>query len=475
MTQPRRGSYEIWLVLAGVFVAGLLAAAGYYFTRGVPAATARDVEPSESPAAAEPQVEVVFPTLGEMDRTTSQPGSVRAFESVELYAEASGYLRRFGQVPGKDGKPRDLDIGDRVTRGQVLAQVAVPDLEKQVQRDRAALAQARARVAQMKAGIESAKADLEAAKASVPQAQALARSKAATLRFREKQLQRYRDLLAGKDIDGKVVDESIEQRDAAREAKIAAEEGVNSARAKVIAMGARVAKAVADDAEAEAEVQVAQADLEQAEVKVNFATVVAPFDGVITERNYYRGDFVRNASEGKALLPVFRVQRTDLFRIVVQVPDRDVPYAHPGDPATVEIDALPGEKFPATVARVSRSEDPQTRLMHVEIDLPNTPDGRIDDGMYGQVTILLEKSKVLAVPSSCLVGKVRDGKGQVCVVRDGRAHLAPVHVSSDNGLRVGVVSGLRADDHVVLHPGSDLEEGRPVGVAEGPAENVAGH
>jgi RND family efflux transporter MFP subunit len=464
VTQPRQRSFAKWWALVGVLAVGLLAWAAFSFTRGVPTATAHEVPPADSAPSAT-RVEVVVPTPGEMDRTTTQPGSVRAFESVELYAEASGYLRSFGQVPGKDGKPRDLDIGDHVTRGQVLVQVAVPDLEKQVQRDGAAVAQANARVAQMKAGIKSARAELEAARASVPQAEALARSKSAMLRFRERQLQRYRDLLAGDNIDEKIVDESTEQRDAAREARIAAEEAVNSAREKVNAMDARVTKAEADEAEAEAEVHVAQADLELAQVKVNFATIVAPFDGVITERNYFCGDFVRTASEGKAHLPVLRVQRTDLFRIVVQVPDRDVPYAKRGDAATVEIDALPGEKFPAKVARITQSEDPQTRLMHVEIDLPNTPDGRVYDGMYGQVTILLEKSKMLAVPSSCLVGTVHDGKGKVFVVRDGRAHLLTVRVGADNGLRLGVAGGLKADDPVVIHPGGDLEDGRAVTVA----------
>jgi RND family efflux transporter MFP subunit len=296
------------------------------------------------------------------------------------------------------------------------------------------------------------------------------------LRFREKQLKRYQDLLALRSVDERLVDESIEQRDAALEAEIAAREGVNSAKAKLIAMEARVTKAEADKAEAEAEIDVNQALLEKAQVQVAFATIKAPFDGVITERNYFQGDFVRSANEGGSRQPLLTVQRTDLFRVVVQIPDRDVPYANAGDPATVEIDALPAQKFPGTLARVARSEDTQTRLMHVEIDLPNK-DGKIADGMYGSVTILLEKSDMLALPPSCLVGKVEDGKSHVYVVRDGRAHLVPVRVGSDNGVRVGIVGGLRADDQVILHPGSGIEEGVAVAAATitSPEGTALGH
>src|SRR5262249_19235561 len=153
-----------------------LAAASYYFTRGVPAAPARDVAPAERPSAG-PRVEVIVPTKGQMDRTTSQPGSLRAFESVRLYAGVPGYLKTLA-----------VDIGGHVTKGQVLAQVAVPERQKKVERLKAAVGQANARVAQMVAGVTSAHAELNAARAAVPQAEALAKSKAAALRFRERQL-----------------------------------------------------------------------------------------------------------------------------------------------------------------------------------------------------------------------------------------------------------------------------------------------
>src|SRR5262249_37890021 len=215
--------------------------------------------------------------------------------------------------------------------------------------------------------------------------------------------------------------------------------------------------AVADVEVANAEVKVAQAELEKAQVFVQFATIVAPFDGVVTARNFNPTDFVRAASEGGSHLPLLTVQRTDLMRVVVQIPDRDVPYCDPGDPAVVEIDALPGQKLPAKVSRIARSEDQDSRLMHVEIDLPN-PAGKICNGMYGRVTILIDKSDLLGVPSSCLVGRSQEGKGSVYVVRDGRAHLVPVRVGADNGLQIGLQGGLTPEDEVILHPGGEVKD-----------------
>src|SRR5581483_8233299 len=286
--------------------------------------------PEKPPAA---HVEVVHPQKGALDRSTTQPGSVQAFESVRLFAGVSGYL-----------KTLNVDIGDRVKRGQVLAVVDVPELDKQVQRHASAVEQARARVVQMKARVVSAKAEVEAARAAVPQAEATAKSKAAALRFREKQYKRIQDLYHSKSIDERLVDESMEQRDAALEAKVAAEEGVTSARERLNAAAARVQQAEADVDEAAAEVKVAQAELEKAQVLVHFATITAPFDGVITQRSLFPGDYVKAADEGETHTPLLTVQRTDRMRVIVQIPDRDVPYCDPGDPAVVELDALPGQK-----------------------------------------------------------------------------------------------------------------------------------
>jgi RND family efflux transporter MFP subunit len=440
------------LAAVGIAGGGYLVKTGPYLTasRTGGAAPADDEDP---PAPEVPSVAVVRPRVGDMDRTTTQPGTVQACEFANLYAGVSGYL-----------KSQTVDIGDRIERGQVLATVDVPDLEKQVQKCKAACDQAKARVNQMKARVTSARADLDAAKAAVLLAEANAKSKAAELRLRQKQLARYKELFDLKSIDERLVDEKTEQRDAAQEAERSAVAAIAAAKAQVAAAAAKIQQAEADVLESEAEVKVAQADLEKAQVMVKFATIVSPFEGIITHRSYFPGDYVRAAAEGGAHLPLLTVERTDRMRVVVQVPDRDVPYADPGDPAVVEIDALPGEKFPAKVSRIARTEDPNTRLMHIEIDLPN-PTGRICQGMYGRVKIVLQKSDLLSVPSSCLVEHTESGKGAVFVVHDGHAHRVPVRYSEDNGLKVGIISGLKPTDLVIRHPGSGLADQAAVTVS----------
>lgn len=454
MRHENSSSLWKWLLFLAILAAGAAGGTGYLLTRVPSAWAAKPTDhgggnPMNASHSADIRVDVVRPKKGDMDRTTTQPGTVQSYEAVQLYAGVSGYL-----------KTQMVDIGDRVRPEQVLAKLDVPDRQKQVERCEAALGQARARVTQMQARVTSAKADLEAAHATVIFAEANAKSKAAELRFRQKQLERMKDLYALKSIDERLVDEKTEQRDAARETELSARAGIASAKAQEAAAAAKIQQAEADVQEAESEVKVSQAELEKARVMMQFATISAPFQGVVTRRYFFPGDYVQGASEGGAHVPLLSVERTDLMRVVVQVPDRDVPYTDPGDPALVEVDALPGQKFPAQVSRIASSEDPGTRLMHVEIDLPN-PTGKICQGMYGRVKIILEKSNLLSIPSSCLIGKAEDGHSTVFVVRDGRAHSVPVRISEDNGVKVGILSGLKPDDDIVLHP-SGLTDDTPV-------------
>lgn len=163
------------------------------------------------------------------------------------------------------------------------------------------------------------------------------------------------------------------------------------------------------------------------------------------------GDFIRAASAGTPAPPLLTVDRIDKLRVVMDVPDRDAPYADVGDEATVEVDALPGQLFKAPVARIADSLDTQTRMMRVEIDLPNSA-GKLRHGMYGRVTIILEKAvNVFALPPSCVVHKSGNGKGEVFVVRDQRAILTPVVLVGQNEVNLGV-RGLGANDDVILNP-----------------------
>ena len=443
-----------WILLSVALVVVILGAGFYYSQTSTSASDlAEGGEGAAEPSTAdEIRVDVVRPKLGEMDRV---------YEVVNLYSRVPGFL-----------EIQKVDIGDRVEKGQVLAVVDVPELKTEMERRAAGIEQAEARVKQMEARVVSAKADLKAAQATQVQSEATFRRAGAMLSLRKLQYERMKDLLAKDSIAERLVDEKHEARDAAAEAENAAKAAIETTKAQVMAAEAKILQVEADVVEANAEVRVARAELAKAKAMMGFATIQAPFDGVVTQRNLFVKDFVRAADTG-ASVPLLRVERTDKVRVVVQIPDRDSPYANVGDPATVEIDALPGERFTGAISRIADSEDQQTRLMRVEIDLPN-PKGRIHQGMFGRTTILLDRIKTPSVLSSCLVGKTNDGKGSVYVVRDGHVHLTPVELGQDNGVRVGILRGLTGKEQVVRRPPNNLSDGAAVIVSQPPAQAV-GH
>jgi HlyD family secretion protein len=412
----------------------------------------QDVSPDTDPEEGQEQpvepisVNVANPRRGAMERVTVQVGTVQADE-VNLHAQVSGIL-----------KPLKVDIGDRVEYKDVLAEIEVPELEKQVERNRAVVEQAEARVKQMEAKVAIAQADLEATKAQIAYAEANARAASAMVRYRKLKYDRMDYLASKTSVEGALVDEAVEHLDAARENENSAKAAIIVSHAKVKSSEAKKLLTDADVKEAETQVKIAKADLGKSLVLIDFAKIRAEFSGIITQRPLYKGAFVRSASEGGAAQTVLTLQRTDLMRVVVQIPAADAPFADPGDPAEVEIDVLE-QKFPAKVSRVAKSADPRTRLMPVEIDLPN-PDGRIRQGMFGKVTIILDKAiKQISIPSDCLVGKTGDGQGMVYVVRaDKKARRTSIKVGTNNGKRVEVLHGLKTTDEVIVRPPSALTE-----------------
>jgi RND family efflux transporter MFP subunit len=193
---------------------------------------------------------------------------------------------------------------------------------------------------------------------------------------------------------------------------------------------------------------------------VDYTRITSPYDGVVTLRSFHDGDFIRSAAEG-GTIPVLAIAQTDLMRVVILVPDLDVPYVDRGDPATLRVDALKGRVFRGAVARFSNVENDQ-KLMRTEVDLPN-PDNLLRDGMYGTAMVEVEPpSRNLRVPSTCLIEQTGQGQGAVYVVRDGKAHRQPVQVGLDDGREAEIVGGLAPDDQVVVRYNGTIAEGLAV-------------
>lgn len=406
----------------------------------------------EDSSSMEPRVEVVHPRSGGIERICVQPGTVEPFESADLYAKVSGFLA-----------DQTVDIGSRVKQGQMLARISVPEYEKQVDKNREAVKLAAAQIKQKEAQLATARAELASSKSHVKFAEAERTAKTSYRGFREKQFNRIKELSNQKAVDDRLVDEKEDQFQSAVSAENAALVAVDTAAADVAAAEARVVRAQADIDEAAAEKEVAAAELAKSEVLLAYTQIVSPYDGVITQRRFNRGDFIRTAESGSGLHPMLSVERTDLMRIVVQVPDRDVPFVEVGDEAIVEVDALPCRRFESQIARSAESEDANTRTMRTEVDVRNE-DGKLRRGMYGRTTLILAPGSkgAVTVPSAALASTAERGRRSLWVVRDQTAQLTDVTVGNDNGIDIEVLSGLSTADDVVVRSSVPLQEGMRV-------------
>lgn len=444
--------WKLWTV-AGVAFAVVCLLVAFKWHERSSLANAND---DKKPADREPvvRVNVVRPQQGGLQRISDQPGTVRSFDYAQLYGKVSGYL-----------KNQIVDIGDTVNVGEQLATIDAPEYQQELNRAKAALTEARSQVTLKQALVKTARANLKVANAGIEQAKSeLARANAEH-KFREQQYQRISELFKLKSIEERLVDEKDEQRHAAEAAADAAQASIATSQANAESAAAKVEQALAEVQDAQAQVEVAQAAVGRAQVFVEYTKIISPYNGVVTRRDFHEGDFIRGAGEGGGT-PILTVARVDLMRVVVQVPERDVPFLHPGDKAVVVLDALPDRQFHAKVSRLANSEDLTTRSMRTEIDLPN-PDGELRDGMYLRVTIFLDaQNKGVTIPSSCLVEDEQGSKTSVYLVREGKALKKHVDVGRDDGIRVEILDRLSTHDQVVVHPGGDLTDGDPVKATE---------
>ncbi|HEY7312778.1 MAG TPA: efflux RND transporter periplasmic adaptor subunit [Gemmataceae bacterium] len=477
---PASGSgRKLWLIPV-VLLAVVAIGAGAYLMKsngGGNAHAAGTERHTAEHSAADVHVEVIKPTKGVLERTTSQAGTALAFDAIDIRAEVSGYV-----------KTLKVDINSEVQEKDLLLEIDVPELKARVEQARAAVTLAEAQKDQREAAIKSANADVKAVEAKIKAAGAKVSQDQAYLKFRKKQLDRFNDLLRTGSIEARLVDEQEDRYEAATDALTASREAVNAAMAQKEASIARVEQANADLEEAKAKIKVANSAKDHDEAMLSFAKIYAPFDGVITYRNerLAKGAFIRAAEGGSTTSPpLLTLQHIDTMRMVVPIPDRDVPYCRKGNLAIVTFDALPGKTFKFPVARTGESEDLQTKTMRAEIDIPNplvTVGDRqvrlIKQGMYGNVTVILaRKENALSISSACLVGKTEGNKAFVYVVRDGKARKVAIETGLDNGVLVEVLKGLEPDDQVVVSSSGGIDDGVAVSVTETdkPARAVSSH
>jgi RND family efflux transporter MFP subunit len=215
----------------------------------------------------------------------------------------------------------------------------------------------------------------------------------------------------------------------------------------------------------EAAVSVAQASVAAQEhlltvLRQNraYALVVAPFDGVITQRNVDVGSLVQgNANTGTFM---FEIMQKNVIRVWVYVPQDAAFGVAPSVDAIVRVPELPDREFPGKVTRIADALLCGTRTLLTEIDIPN-PDGALPPGIYCSVELKLpRKTPSFTIPAEALLFS-RNGL-QAAVVKDGKAEIRSVRVARDLGTRVEVDAGLRAGERVILNPPVTLVNGSAV-------------
>jgi RND family efflux transporter MFP subunit len=185
---------------------------------------------------------------------------------------------------------------------------------------------------------------------------------------------------------------------------------------------------------------------------------VAPFDGVITQRNIDVGSLITaDATGGTAM---FAMTHSDVIRVWVYVPQDAAFGVKPGVEAVIRVPAMPDLSFHGEVTRIADALQPGTRTLLTEVDVPN-PDNTLQPGVYCNVELKIpRKAPALIVPALAII--FNQNGMQVAVVENGVVHLHKIAITADYGTEVEVNTGVRDGDQVILQPPVDLEDGGKV-------------
>jgi RND family efflux transporter MFP subunit len=382
----RGGGRLLWPGVALLLAAALASGAWSHYTQ-----RREVIATAQQQRDAVPQVRVATVQPSDGTETVSLPATTSAFSVANIFARASGYIDR-----------RDVDIGDRVKAGQLLAEIVAPELDHQI-------AQAEATLGQLKAALQQAQANSELAKVTW-------------------------------DRDGPLVEKGW----------LTAQQGtidVQTLKAQQAAVAVAQANVVAE----EAQLQV----LHQQKI---YQRVVAPFDGVITQRNVDIGSLVQADTTSGTFM--FTIMQGNVIRTQVFVPQDEAFGLKPGIDAVVRVPEIPDRSFPGKVTRIADALQPGSRTLLTEIDIPN-PDGALSPGIYCTVDLHIpRKSPSYTVSADAVI--FNEAGLRVAVVENGVVHFRKVAVVRDLGQQVEINSGVRQGDQVILNPAVDLAEGSRV-------------
>jgi RND family efflux transporter MFP subunit len=347
----------------------------------------------------------LVPTLQVATVKPSDGTMVVSLPATTLAFEAANIFARANGYIEK----RAVDIGDHVKAGDLLAQITAPELDHQIAQNEATLRQDQATLQQTTASRDLANVT------------------------------------------------NTRDSDLVKKGWLTAQQG-DTDRLTLDAQNAAIGVAQANVAAQEALLKV----LNQQKA---YQSVVAPFDGVITQRNVDVGSLVQAGSTF-----MFTLMQSNVIRTQVYVPQDAAFGVSRGVEAIVRVPEIPGRTFAGNVTRLADALAPGTRTLLTEIDVPN-PDGVLRPGMYCTVDLRIpRKTPSLIVPADAIV--FNDDGVRVAVVKDGVVHFHNVTIARDLGTEVELRDGVKPGDRVILRPTVDLADGANVQV-QSPAMQVS--
>ncbi|MFM0279800.1 efflux RND transporter periplasmic adaptor subunit [Paraburkholderia sediminicola] len=218
-----------------------------------------------------------------------------------------------------------------------------------------------------------------------------------------------------------------------------------------------------------ANLSAADANVKRLQQLESFKRIVAPFSGVVTQRNVDVGDLIDAGSGTSRAL--FALAQSDPLRVYVQLPQAYAENVSVGQKVVVTQAELPGQQFHGTITHISGAIDVPTRSLQIEVTLPN-PDGTLRPGAYVQVAVPAAAHAQLTVPGNALLFRA-EGPRVAVVDEKGNVALRKIVIAQDLGQSLEIESGIEADDKIIINPSDSIADGDHVQIAQ-PQKSVKG-
>ena len=423
-----------------------------------------------------PTVQVINPPIRNIVRIVGQPSFIESFERTSIFPKLTGYIEEW-----------NVDIGDKVKKGQTLATLFVPELVEDFETKNATVGLDEQRVELAKKMVKVAEAEVKSAEASLAESKAILDKFNAMVERWDSEVKRLQNEVDRGVVDPQVLLESTNQLKSSTAAREAAKATIAKCEADLLSDQATLAKAVVAVQVARADLSVAESEAKRIKAWVGYLTLPAPFDGVITVRNANTFDFVLPAAGDPTAMdrspnispngaaPIYVVDRTDVVRIFVDIPEQDANYVHVGTKASVLAKGYRDEPIPGTVTRTSWALNVKSRTLRAEIDLPN-PNSQLLPGMYAYAKVIIERPGVRALPLSAIT---HTGEKTYCWKHEnGKSVRAEIQTGVSDGEWIEVTnyqvpsaadgsdpwSPVKGSEQVILGDLSILADGGPVEV-----------